>query len=112
MKALSFSRTNGIFFRWTGTKFVRSLSLADWLQRFLPLDLAVPSSKPSGPSVISSGIYAEAGPDVRVDFRYLWKKCDLKLPPSPKCANVGFLDKILCVLVMLDNPARCIPDGE
>jgi hypothetical protein len=44
--------------------------------------------------------------------RYLWEKCDLKLPPSPKCANVGFLDKILCVLVMLDNPARCIPDGE
>ena len=40
--------------------------------------------------------------------RYLWKKCDLKLPPSPKCANVGFLDKILCVLVMLDNPAHCI----
>jgi hypothetical protein len=66
VKALSFSRTKGIFFRWTGTKFVRSLSLADWLQRFLPL--AVASSKPSGPSVSSSGIYAEAGPDVRVDF--------------------------------------------
>jgi hypothetical protein len=66
VKVLSFSRTRGIFFRWTGTKFVRSLSLADWLQRFL--SLAVPSSKPSGPSVSSSGIYAEAGPDVRVDF--------------------------------------------
>jgi len=41
-------------------------------------------------------------------FRYLWEKCDLNLPPSPKCGNVGFLDKILCVLVMLDNPAHCI----
>jgi len=38
------------------------------IMKFLPLDLAVPSSKPSGPSVSSSGIYAEAGPDVRVDF--------------------------------------------
>jgi hypothetical protein len=42
-------------------------------------------------------------------FRYLWEKVNLKLPLSPKCANVGFLDKILCRLVMLDNPARCIP---
>ena len=41
-------------------------------------------------------------------FRYLREKCDLKLPPSPKCAKVGFLDKILGVLVMLDNPAHCI----
>ena len=31
-----------------------------------------------------------------------------KSPDSPKCAKVGFLDKILCVLVMLDNPAHCI----
>jgi hypothetical protein len=83
VKALSFSRTKGIFFRWTGTKFVRSLSLADWLQRFLPL--AVASSKPSGPSVSSSGIYAEAGPDVRVDF------INAGLP-NPRTSNWEFSD--------------------
>ncbi len=31
-------------------------ALADWLERFLPMDLAVPASKPSGPSVSSSSI--------------------------------------------------------